>query len=798
MYHEYPYTTYFHDIDKMCNACKRLGYRLEVSGDYLKLIDAKGNVISNVKISYAEKALTDVDGTPIRSYIVEASTGETTLMLTHGDDSITTLTIPYATKAKEDVYGVDLTSYLKTVQISGDKVHFTNGDGTSYELTMPYAIKAKTDINGKDLVTYAATLAVDGDYIVLKDSENRELARITAPYALKALGDADGDTITTTYGATLETGTTTVTMKAKDGSVLSTITVPYATKALTDTDGNSFLSDYAEKIVVDGDGRRIGVEAHDGTRIATITVPYASLAENANNAIQTVAVVGDQIVFTTYAGQTYSITAPYAVKAQKDDNGNTIKNTYIANVDNDTSTGALRFYDAVGNIVATLTPTVTRASQDNLGNVISDYIKSVVADPQSDYVVFTHGDGDTDSITVPYSLRAWKDSLGQPIQNTYISNITIEEDKDEPGKFYLVGWNGDIPKAKIVEIPLDIGGGTKIIDEFSTTVYDSLKLLSPLTVFNDGTNDRLTLNQSGLAGSLDLTGNTLSLVANNGAVMNSVTLASGAKKVGAHWSEETVVGDQCAKYERLVVDETLNIGDIVVANPATMHDCCYADLVALNTDGTGQSHFFIDIHGLQTSPLEQNGDSYSDINYISADRQWVFVVADTLMAIDMDGNEYTKYVLIPYSIIPILDSEHDNWSHTGRGLDGNASNIADIAGKLLYSYGCGYITNAQPIDLVDSSGNTISPDDSYLVIGANKEFTQVLKFNAGSNQVVGIKADYSSLCVPTSIHVSGSMGMPKSVPLYYDPTTGTYKLTNSVDLTNDDWEWFFVHGQYIS
>lgn len=455
MYHEYPYTTYFHDIDKMCNMCKKLGYRLEVSGDYLKLIDAKGNVISNVQISYAEKALTDVDGKAIRSYLFEASTGETTLVFQKGDGSTTTLTIPYATKAKEDVYGVNLTSYLKTVQISGDKVHFTNGDGTSYELTMPYAIKASKDENGKQIDTYAATMAVDGNNIVLKDSENRELARITAPYALKALGDADGDTITTTYGATLETGTTTVTMKAKDGSVLSTITVPYATKALTDTQGNAFLSDYAEKIVVDGDGRRIGLEAHDGTRIATITVPFATLATDATNAIKTISVVGDQLIFTTHGGVSYSITVPYAVKAQKDDNGNTIKTTYIANVDNNPNTGALRFYDAVGNIIATLTPTVTRATEDSLGNFIYDYIQSVVADPQSDYIVFTHGDGDTDTITVPYSLRAWKDSLGQPIQNTYISNITIEEDEEEPGKFYLTGWNGDIPKAKIVEIPLE-------------------------------------------------------------------------------------------------------------------------------------------------------------------------------------------------------------------------------------------------------------------------------------------------------------------------------------------------------
>ena len=455
MYHEYPYTTYFHDIDKMCHACHKAGYRLEVSGDYLKLIDGKGNVISNVQISYAEKALTDVDGTPIRAYILSAAAGESTLVFQHGDDSVTTITVPYATKAKEDVYGVDLTSYLKTVQVSGDKIHFTNGDGTSYELTMPYAIKASKDENGKQIDTYAATLTTDGKELVLKDSLNRELARLTVPYALRAFADDDGDPIESTYGNDLEEGTTTIKLKAKDGTLLDEITVPYATKALTDTDGNRFLSDYAEKIVVDGDGRRIGVEAHDGTRLATITVPFATLATDATNAIKTVQIVGDQLIFTTHGGVNYSITVPYAVKAQKDDNGNTIKTTYIANVDNDANTGALRFYDALGNIIVTLTPTVTQATRDNLGNVISDYIKSVVADPQSDYVVFTHGDGDTDTITVPYSLRAWKDSLGQPIQNTYLTLVTIEPDEDDPTIMDLVGWNGDIPKAKVFATPLN-------------------------------------------------------------------------------------------------------------------------------------------------------------------------------------------------------------------------------------------------------------------------------------------------------------------------------------------------------
>lgn len=333
------------------------------------------------------------------------------------------------------------------------------------------------------------------------------------------------------------------------------------------------------------------------------------------------------------------------------------------------------------------------------------------------------------------------------------------------------------------------------------TVYDAVKVVNPLTVTNDGVDDCLGVDQSGFAGGLNLVGNTLDLVSNNGTVMSSVNLSGGPKKIAAYWDSNyaTTVGTLCARYERLDTFESdINIGDIVIAGPATAYDCCYADLVALNTDGTGNSKFFIDIHGLQTSPLEQNGSYYADINYISADRQWVFVVADTLIALDQGGNQYTKYVLIPYSMIPILDDEDLNWSHTGRGVTSNTSDIADVTGKILFSYGYGNITNAQPTELVDSNGNTLTPDESYLVIGADKEFTQVFKFNSGSNQVVGIKTYENNLVVPTSIFVDGSMGLPTSVPLYYDSATGTYKLTNNVDLTTDSWVWFFVHGQYIS
>ena len=797
MYKEYPYTTYFHDIDAMCECIKKVGYRLEVDADALKLIDSKGNVISTVTISYADKALTDVDGTPIKSYILDAAVGETTLVLTKGNGNAITLTIPYSTKAKEDVLGKDLTAYAYALSAVGDKLAITKGDGTTYEVTVPFAVKASTDVNGKDLTTYAATLSVDGDNIVLKDSANRELARITAPMAIKAFSDADGDEIASTYAATLEAGTTTIVLKAKDGNTLSTITVPFATAALTDNQGNGFLGSYAANLVVDGDGKRIGLESKNGTRLATITVPFATEATNATNAVQTVQVQGDQIIFTTFGGQSFTITSPYSVKAQKDDAGNTIKTTYIARVANNANTGAIEFYDAVGNLITSLTPTVTAATTDNYGNAIADYVKTILASASSDYVTVTHGDGDTEQITINYSTHAWKDTNENVIKNTYIKRLACIEDVND-GHYKLVAYNGDNPEAELFRIELTAYMAQRAIaDENGVNINQK----------NIQQDNRMTSIENTIANltygkSLSLDNDTeLSLLDQNNNILSTVYLpASGAKSVGAYWEEPTSVGDNTSKYARLglMYDEDINIGDIVVANPAGSFNSNYVDLAALNRDNTGQSHFYINVHGLMEGNLT-DPSYYADIDYISADRQWTFVVISEMTEYDQDSNEYTKYVLVPYSMLPIIDDEALNCSRTGRGITGSSiSNVADLAGRLLFSYGCGTINTSQPVELVDSNGNSLTPDDSYLVIGANKEFTQMIKFNSGSNQVVGIKTYENNLVVPTSIYAAGSMGLPKSVPLYYDPTTGTYKLTNGVDLTNDNWVWFFVHGQYIS
>lgn len=485
-WHEYPYSQYYSDIDRMCGMCKKLGYRLEVQGDYLRLVNHKNEVVSSVKIHYAEVAELDTSGRPIKAYIADAGTGETTLLFTRGDGEIITLTVPFSETAAADQYGNDLSKYIKNIQVSGDKLQIVRGDATSFEVEVPYAVKASTSDSGRNIDTFACSLAVDGRQLVLSDALGRELARVTPSYAQMAEFDVDGDAIKNDYAHSLTTGQTTVKLIAKDGTQLSEITVPFATASTTDEVGLPFRTSYANSMVIDGDGKRIGLNSPTGNRLSTITVPFATESTDAANAIETVAVVGDNIVFTTYAGQSYSVQAPFALKSQKDDLGNDLKHTYVASVTNDAQTGALEFRDATGAIICTLTPTVLSATTDNYGNLLGDYIKSLVVSNQSNYVLATHGDGTVDSLIINYANRAWKDTLDHPIQNYYVSWLTCEEDVDD-GHYKLVMWNGDNPRAEIGRLELTAySAQTDINGRDLITYVGNIEVISNKITVSDG------------------------------------------------------------------------------------------------------------------------------------------------------------------------------------------------------------------------------------------------------------------------------------------------------------------------
>lgn len=406
----------FHEMNLdwlLCMCQKFAGLRLEVQGDYLRLVNERDEVVSSVQVSYADHALKDIDGNMIQSYIISAGTSGDTVVFTKGDNSVTAITVPYANKAKYDIDGHEIEDYVLHTQIAGDKLRITKGDGTVAELTIPYAVRATDDEEGNDITTYATTLAVDGDNVVLRDRKGRLLNSITVAYAIKALQDVDGNAIKSTYASDLQTGTTTVILKSSDGTVLSTITVPYATEA-----------------------------SH------AVEADHADLADDATNAIETVAIVGDQIIFTTYGGTQTAVTCPYSVKSLKDNLGNEITKTYVANVGTNVNTGEIIFYDAEGNSIVSIVPQVEKAKKDTYNNLIADYIKQILVDVNSNYVTVVHGTGTTDSLIINYATKALNDLNDQAIHNTYISLIECIEDVDD-GHYKLVCYDGDTPKAEL-------------------------------------------------------------------------------------------------------------------------------------------------------------------------------------------------------------------------------------------------------------------------------------------------------------------------------------------------------------
>lgn len=392
MYHEYPYSTYWHDVDNLCGACKSCGLRLVIQGDYLRLVDKDNNVISNVQVSYAEKALYDNNNHPISAYLISASEDGTHLVFGHGDGTYTTIDVPLAERAAKDLQNKDILNYAYGLSISGDKLAITRGDATVYELTIPFATAASEDDSGKKIDTYAASLETDGTELVLRDSKGRQLSRITVNYATNAGAAATADLATE------------------------------ATHALDADD-----ADHA-----------------DEADVATL----ANLATNATNAVQSVTISGNQMIFTTYGGTQTTIECPYSVKALKDNLSNEISKTYVASVTNDINTGKIQFWDAEGTLITELIPTVTSAATDSYGNLIADYVKTITADSQSDYITVTTGKGISTTVKVNYSEHAYLDTNEQVIKNTYVTELQCVEDVDD-GHYKLVWYNGDIPRAEI-------------------------------------------------------------------------------------------------------------------------------------------------------------------------------------------------------------------------------------------------------------------------------------------------------------------------------------------------------------
>lgn len=487
MIHNYPYTD-FHELNLdyiLKLAREMMGLHLVVIGDDLKLVNQAGEDISKVKIHYADTALKDVSGNDIRAYILNAGLNGDTVILTRGDGEYITLTIPYAVKAEKDVNNTDITSYIHGLGVSGNKLLITYGNGNTYSFTVPFATKAGSDENGKSITTYVAELSTGNNKLIVTDGEGTILSEITIPYAEKALNDIDDDPIKATYGTTLSVDTTTVSLRNKNSGILSTITVPYSVKSMQDDTGSVFRSDYGYHLNVNNN--KIGIESHNGTTLNEITVPFASLSTHATNSIETVSISGDEITFTTYGGTVTRITSPYAVKALKDSLNNTIVSSYVSRVTNDAVTGKISFYAQDGSLLAEMTPTLDSAIHDSYQNTIADYVKTIITNPNNDYMTVTHGTGTSETITIHYATRAWKDTYDNVIGNTYIRSLNIVTDS-LTGHKMLVAYNGEL--SELFRLDLTVNSASEIpvvlfeLYNFNDTTLRSVHLL--------GSTDELT------------------------------------------------------------------------------------------------------------------------------------------------------------------------------------------------------------------------------------------------------------------------------------------------------------------
>ena len=434
MFHDFPYTN-FHELNldflmRQCGA--GLGLRLAIEGDYLRLVNTNNEVVSQIKVHYSDTALSDTNGKPIKTYICDAQASGTALIFVNGQNEVTTITVPYAEKAKYDINSHEIEDYVYNVQVAGDKLRVTKGDQTIADIAVPYAVQATEDEDGKTISTYAAELSVDGNNVVLRDAKGRVLESITVPYATEAHHADSAD---------------------------------MAAEAAHAEEADSALdADHAD------------------------LADLATVATDCTNAIQSVSISGNNVIFTTYAGQVTTLTIPYATKAQKDDAGNTIKTTYVASVSQNASTGEISFFDATGNVITSLVPTASKATYDSYDNEIADYIKNIVVSSNSDYVTVTHGDGAVDTIQINYSTHAFKDTNENVIKNTYCRLLTMETDA-QTGESVLVGWNGDNPTAEIFRLRVHAISSYIVIDLSSPDAGGTLTY-TPTSIVGDPLNSK--------------------------------------------------------------------------------------------------------------------------------------------------------------------------------------------------------------------------------------------------------------------------------------------------------------------
>lgn len=293
-------------------------------------------------------------------------------------------------------------------------------------------------------------LEISGNQLILKTADNTIISAVTIPYATEAgsANTASSAGYASTAGSASSAGyATTAGSAATATNATNAVNAQSAATADYATTAGSAVSAGIATTATNATNAQNAVKAQ--------TAEYAETTgnvEHALNAFEKVEADGNNLKFTKGDNTTSHIQAPFASKAYRDNSNNIISTTYVANVvDNN---GVLEFKNALGNTIVSLIPSVTQAVTDSYGNTIADYIKEITVSGDSNYVTIDHGTGTSDTITIPYSDKAWKDTNGNVIKNTYIKRLEIVTDPND-GHKKLVAYNGDTPEAELFRIPVE-------------------------------------------------------------------------------------------------------------------------------------------------------------------------------------------------------------------------------------------------------------------------------------------------------------------------------------------------------
>ena len=293
-------------------------------------------------------------------------------------------------------------------------------------------------------------LEVSGNQLLMKTADNTIISAVTIPYATEA---GSASTANSAAYASSAGSAASATYAASAGSATTATNATNATHAASAdiaTSATSATSATNADHATAADTATYATSA--GSAASADYATTTGSVEHAEKAIETVSLNGNYFRFVTHDGTVYEIAAPYAVKASRDASANYITQTYFADVIDDS--GVLKFKNAQGDVIKSLTPSIAQAQTDSYGNTIADYIKSISVSSNSDYVTVDHGTGTADTLTIHYSETAWKDTNDNVIKNTYIKRLEIITDPND-GHKKLVAYNGDNPEAELFRFEIE-------------------------------------------------------------------------------------------------------------------------------------------------------------------------------------------------------------------------------------------------------------------------------------------------------------------------------------------------------